>query len=300
MKHQKNTSPSNKAVLLKRRASLALPFALFGVGVFLISLFVFKGFVQGSPLWDFMFAEVPVIETVDTELNYIGATKLDRDVQPEAVPDTENVPSVVIPATPDVDTYDYIPTLPPLKEGHCISSNAVGGFPLGAYWATMSVKDDERIDEVPIYQGDNAAILSLGVGHLYGSCFPGEGGVCVLAAHVSGKADFFANLAEPDIYKEGTQIKIDTAYGVYVYEVVTTEILNYKDTKYVKRYTWVQTGKDENGNPVGRIADRFSQLTASYDADELLVMYTCYPKGAGFRTQRYYVICRRIYGYSWR
>lgn len=294
-------APSNyKSELLKRRASLALPFVLFSAGVFLISLFLFKSYVQGSAIWDFVFAEVPVTETVGNELNYIGAQKVDRDVVPAVAPEGEKVPQVVLPVLPDTEVYDYIPTLPELKEGHYISSSAVGGFPLGTYWATVSVEDDERVDEVPVYQGDNSALLSAGVGHLYGSCFPGQGGVCVLAAHVSGKADYFANLSHTDIYKEGTQIKLDTAYGVYVYEVIGTEILNYKDTKYVKRYSWEQTGKDENGNPVGHIVDRYSRLVDSYGADELLVMYTCYPKGVGFRTQRYYVICRRIYGYSWR
>lgn len=300
MKQQASSSPSSKAELIKSRVSLALPFALFAVGVFLVSLFVFKTYVEGSAIWDFVFAEVPVIETVDSELNYIGVQKLDRDVKPEAAPEDQKVPNVVLPVLPDTETYDYIPTLPELKEGHCISSSAVGGFSLGSYWATISVEDDERVDEIPVYQGDNSALLSVGVGHLYGSCFPGQGGVCVLAGHVSGKADYFANLADADIYKRGTQIKLDTAYGVYIYEVIDTEILNYKDTKYVKRYTWVQTGKDENGNPVGHIADQYGKLTDTYDADELLVMYTCYPKGVGFRTQRYYVICRRIYGYSWR
>ncbi len=289
---------TEKTALLKRRLSLALPFVLFGVGILLISLFGFKVYVEGSPIWDFVFARVPVADTVDTELNYIGVSKIDRDIKPEQA--TGDVPEVVVPTEPVEEAHDYISELPPLKEGHCISKGAVSGFPLGTYWATLSVADDERVDEIPVYQGDNPALLSLGIGHLYGSCFPGEGGVCVLAAHVSGNADFFTNLADTDIYKKGTQIKIDTAYGVYVYEVVGTDVLDYKDTKYVKRYSWEQTGKDANGNPVGGIVDRYSLLTQSYGTDELLVMYTCYPKGAGLRTQRYYVICRRIYGYSWR
>lgn len=295
----KNKKSSKRRELLKRRALLLLPAVLFGAGILLVSMFAFNTVVKSSSLWNFIFTEASTLDEGD-ELDYIGLEKLVRNVEPEEGDKAEDLPDVVVPPSNDEQTYDYTATLPALKEGHYISESAVGGFSLGSYWASISVADDERVDDIPVYQGDNSALLSRGVGHLYGSSFPGEGGVCVLAAHVSGSADFFTNLADAEIYKAGTQIKLDTAYGIYVYEVIDTKILDYKDTTLVKRYEWKQTGTDENGGKVGTVVDRYKLLTSSYDADELLVMYTCYPKGAGFRTQRYYVICRRIYGYSLR
>lgn len=294
-----NKKSGKRRALLKRRVLLLLPAVLFGAGVLLISMFAFNAVIKSSSLWNFIFTEASTLDEED-ELNYIGLEKLVRHVQPETGDKGDELPEVVLPVEGDAQVFDYVSKLPALKEGHYISESAVGGFSLGSYWASISVEDDERVDDVPVYQGDNSALLARGVGHLYGSSFPGEGGVCVLAAHVSGSADYFANLADTEIYKAGTQIKLDTAYGVYVYEVIDTEILDYKDTTLVKRYEWKQTGTDENGGKVGTVVDRYELLTSSYDTDELLVMYTCYPKGAGFRTQRYYVICRRIYGYSLR
>lgn len=295
---EKNNHKEN-ASLLKRRVLLLLPAVLFGAGILLVSMFAFNTVIKGSSFWNFIFTEASTLDEGD-ELGYIGLEKLVRNVQPEEGGADVALPEVIVPPVSDEQTYDYTASLPALKAGHYISGSAVGGFSLGSYWASISVAEDERVDDVPVYQGDNSALLSRGVGHLYGSSFPGEGGVCVLAAHVSGSADFFANLADAEIYRSGTQIKLDTAYGVYVYEVIDTKILDYKDTTLVKRYDWKQTGTDENGGKIGTVVDRYKLLTSSYDADELLVMYTCYPKGAGFRTQRYYVICRRIYGYSLR
>ncbi|MBQ3196413.1 MAG: sortase [Clostridia bacterium] len=287
-----NYSKESKGTVAKRRAVLLVPFVFFAVAVALICAFMADVFVFGSPYWNAVFTET-VVETEQENLNYISKEKTERPVQPQQAEDGVTVtPPVLQPMEPETEEkpFSYLDELPSLEENAYISSAEVGGFALGELWATISVNGDELVQEIPVYQGDNSSILSQGVGHLYGSSFPGEGGVCVLPAHVSGRLGYFGNLANTDIYKEGTQIKLDTAYGVYVYEVVHTEILNYTDTKYVRKYGY------ENGKTV----NYYDILTEKFGADELLAMYTCYPAGTSFRTQRYFVIARRIYGYSWR
>ncbi|MBE6678472.1 MAG: sortase [Ruminococcaceae bacterium] len=290
-----NYTKESKGTVAKRRAVLLVPFVFFALAVTLIFLFLADVFVFSNPYWTAIYTEaVPQIEHGSTA--YIGKVKTERPVEPQIADDDISVaPPVLAPALPEDSTteearFSYLDELPPLRENGYISSAAVGGFSLGELWATISVHGDELVQDIPVYQGDNSAILSQGVGHLYGSSFPGEGGVCVLPAHVSGRLGYFGNLADTDIYKAGTQIKLDTAYGVYVYEVVHTEILNYTDEKFVRKYGY------ENGKTV----NYYDRLIKQFDADELLAMYTCYPAGTSFRTQRYFVIARRIYGYSWR
>lgn len=295
-----NYSMESKGAVAKRRAVLLAPFVFFVIAVVLISLFLTDVFVFGSPYWSTVYADTAAELDYDS-INYISKVKTERPVEPQIADDDVSVaPPVLEPIVPEPEedekeeeppkAFSYLDQLPPLEENAYISSAAVGGFTLGELWATISVHDDELVNELPVYQGDNTAILSQGVGHLYGSSFPGEGGVCVLAAHVSGRLGYFGNLADEQIYKIGTQIKLDTAYGVYVYEVIHTEILNYTDEKYVRKYGY------ENGKTV----NYYDRLTKQFDADELLVLYTCYPAGTSFRTQRYFVIARRVYGYCWR
>ncbi len=291
------TTKESKGTVAKRRAVLLVPFVFFALAVTLIFLFLSDVFIFSNPYWSAVYAEtVPQIEYGST--NYISKEKTQRPVEPQIADDDVSVaPPVLEPIVPEPEEdkvteapFSYLDMLPPLEENGYISSASVGGFSLGELWATISVHGDELVQDLPVYQGDNSTILSMGVGHLYGSSFPGEGGVCVLPAHVSGRLGYFGNLANTDIYKKGTQIKLDTAYGVYVYEVVHTEILNYTDEKFVRKYGY------ENGKTV----NYYDRLTKQFDADELLAMYTCYPAGTSFRTQRYFVIARRIYGYSWR
>lgn len=291
-----NYTKESKGTVAKRRAVLLVPFVFFALAVTLIYVFLADVYFFGSPYWTALYTDSTVIVDQGT-LNYIGKDKVQRPVEPqEAEDDVSVAPPVIEPVAPEEGVpeesapFNYLDELPPLKENGYISSAAVGGFSLGELWATITVHDDELVQDIPVYQGDNNAILAGGVGHLYGSSFPGEGGVCVLPAHVSGRLGYFGNLADTEIYKNGTQIKLDTAYGVYVYEVIHTEILDYTNEKYVRKY----------GRENGKTVNYYDRLTQSFGADELLVMYTCYPAGTSFRTQRYFVVARRIYGYSWR
>lgn len=296
---------NNKGAVGRYITALLVPFVFFAAGVALISMFFYNSYIVNSPLWTSLVTDVEVEEN---DADFIGSELIKRD--PEIKEYTENdkasdgsllqdtLPPTVIQPTPPENTdepvssvYNYIPTLPPLKEFGYVDSYEVSGYALGDMWAKLSVNDDLLVNELPVYQGDNSAILGRGIGHLYGSTFPGEGGVCVLSGHVSGRLGYFNNLSDSDIYKPGTQIKLDTAYGTYVYELVETKILNYKDESLVKRY-----GRKSDGS----LLDNYQVLCDKYGADELLVMYTCHPEGTAFRTERFYIIARRIYGYSWR
>lgn len=279
----------DKGAVAKRRAVLLAPFVFFAAGVFLLAMFFADTYVFGSPYWNTFFVREPLAIEGDDSVR-ASTVKLIRPVEAEKADEDEEVAPPILPPSEEAVSYNYLDILPLLEENAYLPRAAVSGFALGAYWADIYVHDDAELDGVPVYQGDNSYLLSQGIGHLYGSSFPGESGVCVLAGHVSGKAGFFSNISDSELYKVGTQIKLDTAYGVYVYEVVDTDILHYLDEKYVRKYS------RENG----KLINNYDNLCRTYDADELLVMYTCYPAGTAFRTQRYYVICRRIYGYSWR
>lgn len=281
----------DKGAAAKRRAVLLAPFVFFVAGVFLLMLFFVDTYVFSTPYWSALYVSEPLKIESDDNIQ-VDSIKLSRPVQPEKAPEEEldTVTPPTLPPMEEVEVHNYLDELPLLEEGAYIPRDKVSGFPLGAYWADISVHGDALVDEVPVYQGDNPYLLSLGVGHLYGSSFPGEGGVCVLGGHVSGKAGCFANISDEELYKKGTQIKLDTAYGTYVYEVVDNAILHYLDERFVRKY----------GRENGKLINNYQILADRYDADELLVLYTCYPAGTAFRTQRYYVICRRIYGYSWR
>lgn len=281
-----NYNSTNKGAMAKRLAVLFAPFVFFAAAVALLSVFFMDTLVFGNPLWNTFFVE-DTVAVENTDGDYLGAIKLKRPVEPQQA---EDVVAPVLPPVEDADTHNYLDELPPLTENAYLPYGSVGGFSLGDYWADISVHDDAKLNDIPVYQGDNPYILTQGVGHLYGSSFPGEGGVCVLAAHVRGKLGFFGNISKGELYKKGTQVKLDTAYGTYVYEVVDTAILNYQDEKFVRKYV-------KKGN---ELVNNYQALTESYGADELLVMYTCYPLEAAFRTERFYVVCRRIYGYSWR
>lgn len=109
---------------------------------------------------------------------------------------------------------------------------------------------------LPLYYGDNEEILSYGIGHYAGSYFPGEGGSIILAGH--NDPGYFERLSE---VKQGDKITLDVSYGKFSYKVQSTKIVNENDL---------------DSFPISE--DR-----------ELLILYTCYPKGIGHKTERFVV-----------
>ena len=144
-----------------------------------------------------------------------------------------------------------------------------GEFPLiyiGDQWATLNVEGWEKKD-IKVFFGDDKAILRKGAGMLFNSRFCGENGKIVLSAHVT--TDFY----ELETTPIGTKVTMDTIYGTYVYEVVDTLIFNYKN----------------------------EALLDPADGEEILFMYTCYPRKNGyqFKTERMALICKKIEGKEW-
>lgn len=70
----------------------------------------------------------------------------------------------------------------------------------------------------PIYVGDSEEILLQGTGQYYGSVFPGEKGNTVLVGH---RNSVFKTLGQAKI---GDEIRMETTYGDYVYEIIETKI----------------------------------------------------------------------------
>ncbi len=138
----------------------------------------------------------------------------------------------------------------------------------GEQWATLNVDGWEERD-IPVFFGDENALLRKGAGMRFNSRFCGQGGRTVLSAHVT------AHFYELETTKIGTLVTMDTKYGKYVYEVVDTLIFHYQDN---------------------------SALSPVENEGETLFMYTCYPRKNGhlFKKQRLALICRKVEGKEWQ
>ena len=140
-------------------------------------------------------------------------------------------------------------------------------FPIIQYneqWATMDI-EDIGVHTVPVFFGDSDENLAKGIGHFAGSRFPGQMGNIVMSGHATKP---FSKLQD---IKAGAVIKLHTKYGEYEYVVDETILFHYEDTQYVM----------------------------PTDGTERLTVYTCYPAGVGFKTQRFAVICSKVSGKNW-
>lgn len=117
--------------------------------------------------------------------------------------------------------------------------------------------------DYPVFNGDSDEELRKGIGHYFGSRYPGESGKVVLAGH---RNTVFKNLGKAKI---GDRVVFETTYGNYIYEVSWIRITNGTD----------QTIIDPD------------------DSKETLVLYTCYPFNyIGNAPERYVVTCSLVEG----
>lgn len=120
--------------------------------------------------------------------------------------------------------------------------------------------------EYPVFNGDSEELLLKGIGHYYGSRYPGEGSNVVLSGH---RNSLFQNLGDIEI---GDPVIFKATYAgeiyEYEYKVSDIEIIKRKDEHYL------------------------------YPTDEeRLTMYTCYPFNyIGHAPKRYVVICDFVSG----
>lgn len=195
------------------------PFLLYAVAVILLSMFVFTAIIEPSAMW--------------------GAFMQNNKASGQA---------------DEMDhTMDIINPSPVITEGKVYYD--INNFPKiqwGKKWATISVEYLGAKD-IPVYEGDTETILNYGIAHYYFSKFPGQNGNCVLSFHVNRQKQLY--------YLEdlplGENIIINTSYGKYVYKVVSKDIFERNDTKYIIR-----------------------------NEGEMLTIYTCYPKKGPYRKQR--------------
>ena len=145
-----------------------------------------------------------------------------------------------------------------------------GEFPVIRYesqYATLNVEGWERKD-IPVFFGDNNALLRKGAGMWINSRFFGQQGKTVLSAHVTSH---FYEIEDTAI---GDLVTVDTVYGRYIYKVTDIVIFNYKDG---------------------------SLLYPKEGEGDVLLMYTCYPRENGyqFKSERIALICKKIEGKDW-
>jgi sortase A len=112
--------------------------------------------------------------------------------------------------------------------------------------------------DYPVINGDMEDQLLKGIGHFFGSRYPGENGKIVLDAH---RNTLFKNLGKVKI---GDKVAFKTNYGDYTYKVSNIRIT---------------TGSDKS-------------IIEPADGSEKLVLYTCYPfHYIGNAPNRYVVTC---------
>jgi len=112
----------------------------------------------------------------------------------------------------------------------------------------------------PIYEGTDAERLSLGVGHYIGSVLPGAVDNSILSGH---RDTVFARLGELVV---GDRILVETAAGIFTYEMTDAEIV-----------------------------DRSDQDVIQPSEEAKLTLTTCYPfKAIGTTTQAYILSAQLI------
>ncbi len=129
----------------------------------------------------------------------------------------------------------------------------------GMQYGTLEIKSVDI--NMPVFFGDTMAILKKGVGHSSGSYFPGEGGAILYMGH--NNKNMLRNLA--DVKLEDT-VTVKTSYGLFKYKVFKTDIIKYTEIDKV---------------PINR-------------DEEILMIYTCYPKNAIGHTTKRFVLYAKL------
>ena len=130
----------------------------------------------------------------------------------------------------------------------------------GQKYANVSI-DRVHLDK-PVYFGDNASILDIGVGQYMKSGLPGEGKPILLAGHNGTHFNQLQNVEKGDI------VKVKTGWGNYEYKVYDIKIMTPEEF----------------------------DTDCLYDQKEYLIMYSCYPFDQSPAPQRFFVYASLISG----
>ncbi len=192
-----------------------VPFILFCLGIALISVFLFKEYVEKTNLWRFIVntnaVATPEGDEDDFSGEYIGGSMEDLSFETVSKPDNSEDTSGV-----DENQIYY-------------NKKDFPGYKWGELWAKLSIPSI-GLENKKVYVGESNAIYKKGIGKRFGTRFPGQGGNIVLGAHVTRE---FYDLQELIV---GDRVIIETEYGVYVYEVYETVIFSIDDYHYVMNY----------------------------------------------------------------
>ncbi len=144
-------------------------------------------------------------------------------------------------------------------------------FPLinyGSRWGKLNVDGWERKD-IPLIFGDTKDLLKKGACMSIKSDFCGRGGRTIISAHVNS---YFYEMEEMEL---GDIITVDTVYGRYRYEVINMFVFEERDNAIL--------------------------FNANNDEDNILFMYTCYPRrnAYAYKDKRLAVVGRMIEGKDW-
>lgn len=169
-----------------------------------------------------------------------------------------------------IGTYNYMKSaffLSGMLVGHNYSasdsiSNAASIYPeYGQEFGDLVIAS-AGID-YPVFNGDSDEQLNKGIGHYFGSRYPGENGKVVLSGH---RNTVLKDLGKAEL---GDKVILETTYGTYVYKVSNIRITKSSD----------------------------KTITDAADGKETLVLYTCYPfTFVGNAPQRYVVTCDSVEG----
>lgn len=211
-----------------RAVLLVLPFPLLFAALLLVCLWGFREIGERAPLLRYVLSRPAAADTV-------------------AAPGETDPPETELPVDTEKGRTGAYP----------------GGIAFGSQWAVLNIEGWSRRD-IPVYEGDNDRLLSLGAGHWAGSRFPGQNGKIVLSAHVM--TDFF----ELETTPVGTEVTLATSYGTYIYRVA--ELRVFSETE--------------------------PELLYPQDGTELLLLYTCYPRSVGIAhtEQRCALLCVPVHG----
>lgn len=191
---------------------------------------------------------------------FIGASLLKQAIENSALAALFKAPELVEQEEQDVEEIIF--------DKNTVS---IDDFPVlrwGDKWATISVDElpEASINDAAVYVGDDEDILKKGVGKYFGSAFCGEGGKIVMSAHCN-KAFYCL-----EDMKVGQTVRLHTVYGEYAYKV--DEIFFFES--------------DDN------------HVILDPSKQEELLLYTCYPRGLGYRRQRIGLRCSKVSGVDFR
>lgn len=191
-----------------------------------------------------------IIATVTTTPSESGSVKNDGD--------SGKIGSVTSPISTSTDQVPAeTTTTPPVT----IKASEIDYPSIDTLFGSLSI--DSIGIKLDLYFGDSQSSLRKGLGMHTGSFLPGAGGRMIIGGH--NTVDMLRDIGNVAV---GDTIKIETTYGSFLYEIVSTKIA----------------------------LDTDASAIAIPKGEEYLILYTCYPFNSLFTADRFYVRAKKISG----